>query len=70
LLRQKLWCVEVESAQRQAAADQHHLLVRLEAFVMQLEQISPSFESFEQALDQLEERESDSFEWLLQTDCL
>jgi hypothetical protein len=78
-LRQELWCVEVESAKRQAAADQHHLLVRLEAFVMRLEEVEPPFASFEHAqnqlewffdeLDQLEERESDSFGWLLKNDC-
>ncbi len=72
------WCVEVESAQRQAAGDHQHLLVRLESFVSQWEAVTPPCASFEQAqdqlewffdeLDQLEERESDSFEWLLQSD--
>ena len=78
-LRLDRWCVEVESAQRQAAADHQHLLARLDAYVSQWEAVTLSPASFEQAqdqlewffdeLDQLEERESDSFEWLLQTDC-
>jgi len=78
-LRQELWCVEVESAQRQKSADEHHLLVRLDAFIVSLEEVEPPFVTFEAAqdqlewffdeLDQLEERESDSFEWLLQSGC-
>lgn len=78
-LRESLWCVEVESAQRNAQADYSYLLGRLNAITTPIEvtdsepvsfqQMTEQLEWFFDELDQHEEREADCFDWLLQTSC-
>lgn len=75
----EFWCIEVESAKRIAAADHDHLLVRLDSLIARLCETPSTFASLADAveelewifdqLDQHEESVSDSFEWLLLTDC-
>jgi len=78
-LRESLWCIEVESAQRNAQADHSYLLGRLNAMAKPIEGTDAETISFQEAteqlewffdeLDQHEEREADCFDWLLQTSC-
>jgi len=78
-LAEELWCIEVQSAQQIAAADQTHLLRRLESLIIGVLSVPPAYATFADAvdalewifdeLDQYEEREADSFEWLLASQC-
>lgn len=75
----ELWCIEVESAKRIAMADQTHLLDRLQSLMARLSEIPSPIASMADAVDELEwifdeldqheECESDSFEWLLHSAC-
>lgn len=79
VLKAELGCVEVDTAKRQAEADQAHLLKRLAHVSDQLS--SPQSDFALQAslierldwlfddLDQHQERECESIEWLSQNGC-
>jgi hypothetical protein len=78
-LRHELRCVEVDTARRQAEADQLHLLNRLSMVCEQLEVAPDDLSSWDVAkekldwlfddLDQHQERECESIEWLTQSGC-
>jgi hypothetical protein len=79
-LREELGCIEVETAKRQAEADQVHLLSRLTRIREQLEgsreDVVGSFEAVTEKLDWLfddldqhHERECESIEWLSKHGC-
>ncbi|MGV3486268.1 MAG: hypothetical protein ACO1RT_17750 [Planctomycetaceae bacterium] len=78
-MAEELWCIEVESAKQIAIADQQHLLHRLDSLICCLLDVPSAYSSLNDAadelewifdeLDQHEERESDSFEWLLLSHC-
>ncbi len=79
LMREKLWCIEVQSAKRAAESDHSHLLGRLAFLTAKIDATQPLFETNDEANDQLEwffdeldqheERQADSFEWLLHSEC-
>jgi hypothetical protein len=74
-----LWCVEVDSALASAQADHDHLMGRLQLLALGLRQSASSPEAFQSYVEQLEwffddldqheEREADSLQWLLQSSC-
>ncbi len=78
-MREKLWCIEVQSAKRAAESDHSHLLGRLAFLTAKIDATQPLFETIDEANDQLEwffdeldqheERQADSFEWLLHSEC-
>jgi hypothetical protein len=79
-LKEELGCVEVDTAKRQAEADQVHLLARVTLICEQLEgshaELAVSPEAMIEKLDWLfddldqhQERECESIEWLSQHGC-
>jgi iron-sulfur cluster repair protein YtfE (RIC family) len=66
---------EADANRRRAQADHEHLLVRLDGLISKLGELEPPFDSWQQAigevelfcdaLDQHEEQESDCIAWLL-----
>jgi hypothetical protein len=77
--RERLWCVEVDLAKGNAQADHVYLLGRLERIAAGFQESDATFVSFGDAIEQLEwffdeldqheEHQAESFDWLLQTDC-
>lgn len=78
-LQEELGCIEVEAAKRQAEADHRHLLERFDLLSNQLAGSRTPFANFEEAceraewlfddLDQHEEREAESIQWLSKNGC-
>jgi len=71
------WCVEVDWAQRSANANHAHIIQRIERLESQADAADPfamaglieQLEWLFDELDQHEEREAESLEWLLQIQC-
>lgn len=78
-LKEELGCIEVDTAKRQAQADQKHLTHRLSLICDQLgdssspdivwEVVSEKLDWLFDDLDQHQERECESIEWLTQNGC-